>query len=233
MTTVYTIPNRPSGSDTRAIAAILTDFDSVLAGMNSFDGGNLQGNSVLAASLADAAKLGLSVPGTKRRDKLTIATEQARTNVAYGKLTTPDELTIDLPADGLLVVGYQALIKNSAIDTGKAALFLGANQLKVGPNGGVGGGPVVQEATMQASSSDVYQRVATYDKGLAISAGNQPMTSDVTTGQALAADQTVFDGGVCWIFAAAGTYVISVQFKSSSGTVTVKERKMWAWSMGF
>jgi hypothetical protein len=38
-------------------------------------------------------------------------------------------------------------------------------------------------------------------------------------------------GGPCYIFAAAGTYVVSIQFKSTSGTVTVKGRKLWAWSM--
>jgi surface-anchored protein len=36
-------------------------------------------------------------------------------------------------------------------------------------------------------------------------------------------------GGVCWIFAAAGTYKITVQFKASSGNVKVKERNLWAW----
>lgn len=32
---------------------------------------------------------------------------------------------------------------------------------------------------------------------------------------------------------AAGTYDVSVQFKASSGSVTVKERKLWIVSMGF
>ena len=35
------------------------------------------------------------------------------------------------------------------------------------------------------------------------------------------------------VFAAAGTYDISVQFKASSGSVTVKNRKLWVWTMGF
>lgn len=39
--------------------------------------------------------------------------------------------------------------------------------------------------------------------------------------------------GFVVLFAAAGTYDVSVQFKSSSGTVTAKERKLWVWTMGF
>jgi hypothetical protein len=39
--TVYSIPNRPTGADTRSIAQILSNFDSVLAALNAFDGGNI------------------------------------------------------------------------------------------------------------------------------------------------------------------------------------------------
>jgi hypothetical protein len=39
-------------------------------------------------------------------------------------------------------------------------------------------------------------------------------------------------GGVCEVFAAAGTYTVSVQFKASTGTVFVKERHLWVEAEG-
>jgi hypothetical protein len=68
-----------------------------------------------------------------------------------------------------------------------------------------------------------------------------PYTEDFTTGQVVGAGPQMsvsatspqLVGGPCYIFAAAGTYTVSVQFKSSSGSVTAKNRKLWAWTLGF
>jgi hypothetical protein len=40
-------------------------------------------------------------------------------------------------------------------------------------------------------------------------------------------------GGPVKVFAAAGTYDISVQFKTSAGTLSVKNRKLWARAVAF
>jgi hypothetical protein len=39
--------------------------------------------------------------------------------------------------------------------------------------------------------------------------------------------------GPLYVFAAAGTYTVSVQFKSSSGSVTAKVRKLWVSTIGY
>jgi hypothetical protein len=40
-------------------------------------------------------------------------------------------------------------------------------------------------------------------------------------------------GGVVSMFAAAGTYTISVQFKALSGSVTASNRKLWVQALSF
>jgi hypothetical protein len=224
MSTTYTIPNRPSGSDVRSISALLADFDAILAGMNSFDGGNIQNGTVLAAALADAAKLGITDGASVRRGKTNIATTEARSNVAYGVMTTPDRVSgLVLPSDGLIVVGFQATWQESVLGAGRGAIFIGANQLKYAISSGA---PGVQEASVGGSSANLDLPVFTTGSGLTATAGSGNYTGDVTTGQ-------ILGQGFVVIFAAAGTYDVSVQFKASSGSVTVKNRKLWVSTIGF
>lgn len=141
-----------------------------------------------------------------------IATEQERENAAFGKLTTADEVTnVVLPANGLIIIGYRAFWKSTVNGAGRAAIFLGANQLKVW---GVGV-PTVQEATAEGTS-EIHPLVSSPNGVATIGTVS---TSTVTTGQALTAGQ-----GLCYVFAEAGTYSVSVQFKATSGKVAVKER---------
>lgn len=165
--------------------------------------------------------------------KTIIATEESRTNTAYGLLTTPDRVrNVVLPTDGLIAISYQAMWKESVIDAARVAIFVGANQLKRPSTGTV---PVVQDAGMTGiGTANVYNLVAASHKGLVSAASSAGYTGDVTTGQimggATSADQF---GGPCYVFAAAGTYDISVQFKASSGSVTAKERKLRVWVQPF
>jgi hypothetical protein len=222
MTTPYSIPNRPSGSDVRSVGAIITDFDAVLAALNSFDGGNLQANSVLAAAIADAARLGLTDGATVRRGKSIIATTESRTNVAYGTLATPDKVAgLVLPTDGLIFVSYQATWQESVLGAARAAIFIGANQLKTWLTGAA---PAAQETQVANVGAATDTPLITIPQGLN-SSGNAAYTGDVTTGQSI--------GVTGPIKAAAGTYDISVQFKSTSGSVTAKNRELRVWSMGF
>lgn len=180
-------------------------------------------------------QLGLTTTGSGhggaavRRGKSIIATEEARSNVAYGLLTTPDRVqSIVLPTDGLIVVGYQALWKNSVAGAASAAIFVGANQLKTQQETA----PAVQAANMSVgNSTDRYVPLTTSALGLTtVNSSAAAYTSDVATGQILGLGQS---SAVAYIFAAAGTYDVSVQFKATSGSVTAKERKLWVWTVGF
>ena len=196
-------------------------------------------------------KLGLTHGGVVRRGKSIIATEESRTNTAYGTLTTPDQVSsVVLPTDGLLLIGYQALWKGGP--NVRAAIFLGANQLKIGMRGQTA--PQTQAGAMDASAlTTEYAALHTTSMGLMSSDGmaGGGDQSQVTTGQVVGAfdDRNANDaameiggtvegveatGGLVAVFAAAGTYTVSVQFKRlTSGAVTVKERKLWVWTMGF
>jgi len=169
------------------------------------------------------------------RGKSIIATEEARTNVAYGLLTTPDQVSgIVMPTDGLICVAYRANWKNSVASAGRAAVFLGANQLQKTPQ--TTAAPTVQEASGNGSANVYRPLVSDPRWGLSQSDSSTAYTGDVTTGQLMQGynfSEGGQAGGAMLIFAAAGTYDVSVQFKSSSGSVTVKERKLWVWTEAF
>lgn len=183
------------------------------------------------------AKAGIDGSSTVRRGKFISSGtpgEGTRTSTSYGTLTGgdapgPDQVSnVVLPTNGLIVVAYQALWKDSVADAGRAAIFVGATQLKEM----VSTTPEFQEAALiDNASPNSYTTLSTFGFGL-----QSPLeavgvdSSQVTTGQLVGAGT---DGGPCYIFAAAGTYTISVQFKATSGTVTAKERKLWVWTMGF
>lgn len=153
-----------------------------------------------------------------------IATEESRTNVAYGKLTTPDEITgVVLPTNGLLLIGFSATVKASAKEqAGRIAIFLGANQLKYAKEGGEA--PAVVETTT-SSVENVFIHVSSTSTGQGLARSNAKYTGDVTTGQVLGATET--KGGLMAVYAAAGTYAISAQYLAESGSITAKERKLW------
>ena len=175
----------------------------------------------LAAALK--AILGVSDAGVVRRGKSIIATEESRTNVAYGLLTTPDRVSsVELPADGLMLITYAALWKESVAGAARAAIFLGANQLKVHATPI----PVVTEAQLSGGAANVYTSLKSAADGI---------TSDSTVSGAYGAPVTtgMFRGGLCVVEAAAGTYDVSVQFKASSGSVTAKNRALRVVTLGF
>lgn len=197
------------------------------------------------ANIATAAAIDLSKinGGLSFFKAVNIATEQSRTNTAYGTLTTPDQITdVVVPTDGLIVVGYQALWKESVDAAAKAAIFIGSNQLKIAyPQTNQ-----TQAAHLEWAAADKYGLLTTSPSGLVgvhgISLSAYPAPE--TTGQLLGASgdpaviiayseigtartSVTVGSGRAEIFAAASTYTISVQFKASSGSVTAKERKMW------
>lgn len=189
------------------------------------------------------------------RGKSIIPTTETRTNVAYGLMPTPDRVQgIVLPTDGLIAVWYHALWHGGgAAASPRAAIFIGASQLRVPQDGVTTGVPGSQAGAIPDNVGD-FANLVTTPIGLAGGTPAGSVASTVTTGQVVGAvpnlsgldllyaldggayttlgDYTP-SGGPCYLWAAAGTYDISVQFKSATGTITVKERKLWVRALPF
>lgn len=211
-----------SYSKTKTFANSGTILPADLNSIQDDIGGQLN-TSMITAGVSDSTVV--------RRGTSIIVTEEARTNVAYGLQTTPDRVqSVVLPTNGLIFVAYEALWKSSISSAGAGAIFLGANQVKTQQ---VGGALINLETfTRQAN---LYQPLSSTNIGLVSVTSGTSTQSDTTTGQAVgfidASGQPW--GGFTVIFAAAGTYDVSIQFRATSGSVTVKERKLWVWTMGF
>lgn len=144
-------------------------------------------------------------------------------------LTTPDQVTgIILPTNGLIMVGYQATWSASGGSTAEAQIYLGSNGVQYA-NMSTSDSPTIQVATM---SSGEPSPLTTSAAGLTTSTDGGPYTGDVTTGQILGTGNL---GGPCYIFAAAGSYAVSVRFLNSGsiGTTTVSNRKLWVRAITF
>lgn len=187
-----------------------------------------------------AANLGLSDGTDTRRGKCIIATEESRTNTAFGTMTTPDQVSgITVPTDGLIFVLFRAHWRNGAAGTAEAAIFLNDEQLKVPQANGapvvsggsfsgltLGYGHLISGEPSTSSTSTLYTETAGAYFALDV--------SDVTTGQAVVSTATSGGrGSIIPIEVAAGTYDVSVRFKASTGSVYVKNRKLKVWTMGF
>lgn len=161
----------------------------------------------------------------KRRGKLNIAASESTsaTTYAFNNLTTPDRITqIVLPTDGLLIVGYHAIWQNTVASNAKAAVFIGANQIKRDQGGGA---TAVQEATGNATINIDVPLASSFD-GLVGASSASAGAAEVTTGQILS--QAGSTGGWVEVFLAAGTYDVSVQYKNvAAGTLTAKNRHLW------
>lgn len=195
---------------------------------------------------------GINDSTVTRRGRSIIATSEARTNVAYGTLTTPDTVTgINLPTNGFIVVLYWATWQESVANAANAGLFLSSNHVKIADT---------NDSTSSAIDIGTYATVGSttaararpltsypggltgctvFDDGTSDTPDGTGYTGDVTTGQVIgsaaltATKGSKYAGGPCYIFADPGTYDISVQFKSTSGSVTVSNRKLWVWTVNF
>jgi hypothetical protein len=240
------IGEKVTASDPKIIAALtaISEWANGNIGAN-----NIEAKGVTEAMLSTAVQtlLNEKTAGGVMKKSI-IATEETRESAVFGTLTTPDEVEVVMPTNGLIAVWYQATWQESVAKAARASIFIGANQLKVA--GAVSGTePTGQAAAKLGTSTASFMALFSGALGLASSAFAVGWTGDVTTGQAVgfatfkanaeqisyelggiieqAQDGTGF-GGPCYIFAAAGTYKISVKFKASSGKVTAKNRKLWA-----
>lgn len=177
-------------------------------------------------------QLGLTdASGQVGRGKTNIAAAESTGSGTPVALGTPDKVTgVDLPTDGLIVVAYQAIWQNSVASTGRAGIFLGATQVKIGQAGGV---PLAQNASGPSTTSQ-DETLGSTPLGLVGNNGGGGGSSEVSTGQIVANNGGAGQGGPAYIFASAGTYDVSVLFWcAGGGTVTAKARHLWVWTVGF
>jgi hypothetical protein len=201
---------------------VVNSFSAIQTLLN----GNLDAQNLTGATVAT---LGLN-GATTGRGATNIATSQNTASTTYVTLATPDQVTaVNLPANGLILVGYQATWAESVAGAARAAIFLGSNQLKGASNSGAA--PGVQEAAVGGTAGQPTPLVS-WAGGLTSLAASTGYPGDVTTGQLLGAGNAGA-GGFAVIHAAAGTYDVSVRFKVSSGTVSALNRKLWVEARGY
>lgn len=212
----------PNTSQDPKIKENFETLSGLLGGSNK-----ITGTGIEAAAEIGAGQLAASAKPFDWYTPKIIATEQTRENTSFGTLTTADEIaSVVLPENGVMLVSYDATVKSSVSGAGRVALFLGANQLK---SDQAGTAPAVQEAEVGGTN---FRHLVSGQLGLSV-ASTATWGGNVTTGQIMGlGGVTPFSGGLMAIFAAAGTYAVSAQYKATSGSVTAKERKLWVAVLG-
>lgn len=217
-TPAFLFPNAGAG-DSPAGPAILSDIDTKLEAM--------------------AVALGHNTPdGVKRRGKSIIDAESSydlyAAGVAYASAPTPDLVEdIVLEANGIIRIGFVALTKSTAGHM--AAIFLNGTQLSIGDTAGA---PALQEVTQSNGSNFRLMSTAT-GIGLVVNNDDGVAQSLVTTGQIVGLTRASAPdpvGGFLEVFAAAGTYNVSVKYKrqdASNNTLTLKSRKLWVEAVSY
>lgn len=220
------------------------DIVNAFSTIQTWANGNVDESNLTNATVQ---RLGLNAAGNTGRGTSVIAATESRTNVAFGTLTTPDQVTgIVLPTNGLIAVAYQATWQESVNGAASAAIFVDGTIASIA-QGGIAA--PVGASTPVSGNAGIDTPLSTGPGGLMGIAGTAPTayTGDVTTGQIIgnasfesataggtgapAANAPM--GGPCYLFAAAGTHTISIQFQANSGSVTAKNRKLWVWTIGF
>lgn len=236
---------KPSGgaaAGTEALRALGTSGSTAAAGNdsrlsdertpkdNSVNSNKIVNGSVTRDDLASTAK-----PMRWYTPKI-INSEQHRKSTSFGTLSTADEITnVELPTNGLIVVIYRAEWRLEAGTpggvNGHAAIFLNEEQLRVPDTNN--GDAVTQEVTHGSANPGYFALLTTYWNGLNSNENTSDATgpSSVTTGMALGilGGTSISSGGPCYIWAAAGTYTVSVRYRSTNASYGcgADERKLW------
>lgn len=148
---------------------------------------------------------------------LAISKEETRESATFGTLSTADLIKeVKVGEKGLVRIGYSARFKSSVSAAGQAAVFIGANQLKLYTT--------EPKAVAAVTVGTTFRQLSSSFSGLATSTSGEATGSDVTTGQIISVSAS---GGEISLFVAAGTYEVSVQYKATSGSVSAKERRLW------
>lgn len=222
------VPNSIDAGTPLVAAELQANFAAIQTAINDLDEANL------ASALA--AVLGVSQSGLVRRGKSIIATAESRSNTAYDVLATPDRVSgLVLPTDGLILMAYHATWENSNANAGRAAIFLGGTQTKMHSTNGSVEIAETSGPTATARKSVLYSTGSGLDSASGALNYDGPVTTGeiIGSGQAFAGTGPSGMSGFTAIFAAAGTYDLSIRFKATAGSVTVSNRKLWAMAIGF
>jgi hypothetical protein len=200
-------------------------------------------NKLDPAKISEIANTALKSAKVTHYSPKAISTEESRENTSYSTLTTADEIkSIVIPENGTLFVNYYALWKGSSATEGigQASLYLGETRLD----------DLAGEKQGTATAQTEFRVLTTTAAGLTnfkelpgpstshILGVGLPGTYNIMqgeTGRRNEAGVTAFAlGGFVPISAAAGTYDLSVKFKTVEGSkkVTVKSRILRAYVVG-
>lgn len=222
----------------RAIKALVVGASQI--GPEAVTEGKIGSEAVAATKLALAIveAAAINAGSTIRRGHTNIATEQSRESTSFGTLATPDEVTVTLPENGLILVWYHALWCMASAGEGYAALFLGSNQVQVGAPG-----DAFENVEVAIAGSSNFGHLATGGWNLFSEANVSTPATELTTGQVVglgpssagASTHQGPAGGPIAIYAAAGTYKVSMQFRCSgpSEHISAKNRRLWVEARGF
>lgn len=157
-----------------------------------------------------------------------VTTSQATGSTSYVLLGTPDRVqNVVVPTNAILQVRYLAMwnISGGGGVTANAAIFVGGTQIAATKNVGTTDRSVAVNAT---SSGDKW--LSTWQHGLvgdSSAGGSADPPAPSSLGQVLGVGLTDGGGGACEIVGLGGTVDVEVRFKITSGTLTVKQRKLW------
>lgn len=183
---------------------------------------------------------------TGQAKKSVVNTEDTYNLTLFGEATpNPDRVSqVTMPTDGLMYIGAIGRYKCTVLGDDlsglgcQIAIHINSNQLKVPDSGQAA--PVAQSSVWNNfAATNTYKPFGSYHGGIASIGGTVAQSDDVTTGQILSigtlgdGSKYVAPGGFFIMFAAAGVYDISLRYKVSSGTITVKNRKLWVWTKEF
>lgn len=211
---------------------------------------------IVAAGVGSIVNASIVDRRPKTRGWCNVVGAESRTNTAYGTMPTADQVAeIVLPANGLIRVWYQAAWSESVANAAKAAIFLNANQQQVFSAGSSMSSQPVFARTGSTGAGENNKDRGLFSTAIGLVSTSDAILSnysgDVTTGQAVGGVVTTggtstinydaggacsmpagsFAGGSCDMFAAAGTYTVSIRFLATSGSVEVNSRKLWVQTM--
>lgn len=200
---------------------------------------------------ADTTEEALERAGAQSKKSI-VATSQTRSNTAYGTLTTPDQVSILLPQDGLIYVLFSAMWGGGTGEQARAAIFIDGNQLRA--RVATANEPVTVAAAQRSEFMEPLASVGALgiatvpsSSGAAISDASADVTTGMSVGTHFGSAGTpkpleingttvaqVPASGPTIIWAEAGTHTVSIQYKVASGAgVAVKNRKLWVWAKAF
>lgn len=192
------------------------------------DSAATQATSALsAATTAQSGVTTLNALNTSR-GKTIIPGAETLTSTSYSYMPTPDRVdSIVVPTDAIIELRAFGLWKVSQAATVSVAIFIGANQLTAMRIGQPPSTPIALETVLAPSAVTFYNWYQSSNPGIILYSGGISDAVSNTTGMALYNSSAAEGGEVHIVNVAAGTYNIGVQWKSTAGTISVKERKTY------